>query len=640
MFEFVRKHNKIMQWLLFLLIFPSFVLFGLEGYNRYKEKGETVAKVDGREITQLDWDNLHKQEVDRMRQQMPTLDAKLLDSPEAKYGTLERMVRERVLQAAVEHGHMTVSDQRLARELSRNELITMLRKPDGTLDMERYSQLLAAQGMTPQMYEDSVRGELATRQVLAGIGDTGTPAAAPAGVALGSFFEKREAQIARFSPADYQAKIEPSDTELEAFYKANGKMFQSAEQANVEWVMLDLAAVSKGIAVNEADLKTYYDQNAMRLGGQEERRASHILIAAGKDASAADKAKAKAKAEELLAQVKKAPDTFAEVAKKNSQDPGSAPQGGDLDFFARGAMTKPFEDAAFALKEKGDISPVVESDFGFHIIKLTDLKGGKPKSFEELRPQIEAELKKSQAQKKYAEAAEAFSNGVYEQSDSLKPVADKLKLEIHSQAGVTRTPAPGATGPLANPKFLAALFSPEAVDKKRNTEALEIGPNQMVSGRITQYTPAATKPFADVKAQVRAQVVAQRAAEMARTEGQAKLEAWKKAPDTATLPPAVTLTRQDAGKQPRPVIEAALRADAAALPAWVGVDLGNDGYAVVKVSKVLPRDTPPAEQAKQEQQQYLRSWTNAETLAYYETLKARYKTQINVAKPKEAVVTQ
>ncbi|HEU4851380.1 MAG TPA: SurA N-terminal domain-containing protein, partial [Telluria sp.] len=272
MFDFVRKHNKIMQWLLFLLIFPSFVLFGLEGYNRYKEKGEAVAKVDGREITQQDWDNMHKQEVDRMRQQMPTLDAKLLDSPEAKYATLERMVRERVLQAAVEHGHMTVSDQRLARELQRNELVAMLRKPDGTLDMERYTQLLAAQGMTPQMYENSVRGELATRQVLGGINDTGTPVAAPAAVALNSFFEKREAQIARFSPADYQAKIEPSDTELEAFYKANGKMFQSPEQANVEWVLLDLAAVSKGIAVNEADLKTYYEQNALRLGGQEERR--------------------------------------------------------------------------------------------------------------------------------------------------------------------------------------------------------------------------------------------------------------------------------------------------------------------------------------------------------------------------------
>jgi peptidyl-prolyl cis-trans isomerase D len=637
MFEFVRKHNKIMQWVLFLLIFPSFVLFGLEGYNRYRERGETVAKVDGREITQADWDNAHKSEVDRLRQQMPTLDAKLLDSPEAKYGTLERMVRERVLQAAVEHGHLTVSDQRLARELQRNELVTALRKPDGSLDVERYRQLLAAQGLTPQMYENSLRGELSTRQVLGSVNETGFAPPAPAGVALNSFFEKREAQIARFAPADYQAKVEPTEAELDAFYKANPKLFQAPEQANIEWVLLDLPAVSRGISVNEGDLKTYYEQNALRLGGQEERRASHILITVPKGAPPAEKDKARAKAEELLAQVKKNPDSFAEVAKKNSQDPGSAAQGGDLDFFARGAMTKPFEDAAFALKNKGEISPLVESEFGYHIIKLTDIKGGKPKSFEELRPQLEAELKKMQAQKKYAESADAFSNGVYEQSDSLKPVADKLKLEVHTQAGVMRQPAAGATGPLANPKFLAAVFAPDAVERKRNTEALEIGPNQMVSGRITQYTPARTRPFAEVKAQVREQVVAQKAAELARKDGQEKLAAWKKAaPDSAALPPAVTVTRQDVGKQPRQVIEAALRADPAALPAWVGVDLGNAGFAVVKVVKVLPRDTPPAEQAKQELAQYTRAWTNAETLAYYESLKARYKTQINVAKPKES----
>ena len=636
MFDFVRKHNKIMQWMLFLLIFPSFVFFGLQGYSN-RERGEVVAKVDGREITQVEWDNAHKSEADRLRQQMPTLDPKLLDAPEAKYGTLERLVRERVLQAAVENGHLMVSDQRLARELQRNELIATLRKPDGTLDVERYRQLLAAQGLTPQMYETGLRGELATRQVLGGINETGYAPAAPAGVALNSFFEKREVQVARFAPADYQAKVEPTDAELDAFYKANAKLFQSPEQASIEWAMLDLAAVSKGIAVNEGDLKTYYEQNALRLGGQEERRASHILITVPKGAPPADREKAKAKAQELLAQVKKNPDSFAEVAKKNSQDPGSAAQGGDLDFFARGAMTKPFEDAAFSLKEKGEISPLVETEFGYHIIKLTDMKGGKPKPFEELRPQIEAELKKMQAQKKYAESAEVFSNTVYEQADSLKPAADKLKLEVHTQAGVTRQPAAGATGPLANPKFLAALFAPDAVDRKRNTEALETGPNQMVSGRITQYTPAATRPFAEVKAQVREQVVAQKAAELARKDGEAKLEAWKKAPDSATLPPAMTLARQDAGKQPRPVIEAALRADPGTLPAWVGVDLGKDGYAVVKVVKVLPRDTPPAEQAKQELVQYTRAWTNAETLAYYESLKARFKAQIKVPKPKEAL---
>jgi peptidyl-prolyl cis-trans isomerase D len=638
MFDFVRKHMKIMQFLLFLLIVPSFVLFGLQGYDRMREQGETVAKVDGHEIKQADWDNAHKQQVDRLREQMPNLDAKLFDSPEARYGTLERMVRDRVLAAAAEHSHLLVADQRVARELQSNELIASLRGPDGKLDMARYRELLAARGMTPEMFENQVRTDIAMRQALGVVGESAFTPPAIAGVALDSYFGRREAQVARFDPADYKAKVDPTDAELQAFYKDNAQLFQAPEQADIQYVVLDAAALEKGSPVNEADLKTYYEQNAARLAGQEERRASHILVAVPKGASAEVKAKAKAKAEELLAQVRKDPASFAEVAKKNSQDEGSAAQGGDLDFFTRGAMTKPFEDAVFALKNKGDISGLVETEFGYHIIELTDIKAPKQRSFEEVKPELEAEVRKQQAQKKYAEAAETFSNTVYEQSDSLKPAADKLKLEIRTAQGVTRTPPQGATGPLANPKFLEALFSSEAVERKRNTEAVEFGPNQMVAGRIVKHSPAHTRAFEEVKAQVRERVVNAKAAELARKDGEAKLAAWKAAPATAQMPPAVTLSRQDAGKQPRQVIEAALRADADKLPAFEGVDLGPQGYAVVRVLKALPREAPPPERAQQELAQYNRAWATAEAAAYYEVLKERFKVQINVPKPAEAAL--
>ena len=635
MFDFVRKHTRWMQLLLFILIVPSFVLFGLQGYERMQERGEAVARVDGQEITQQQWDEAHKAQVERLRQQMPQMDARLFDTPEARYGTLEGMVRDRVLAAAVDKGHLVVSDQRLAHELQRNQLIAALRGPDGKLDVERYRQLLAGQGMTPEMFENQVRAELATRQVLGGVSETGYTPPAQASVAINGYFEKREVQLARFPTAEYKAKVAPTDAELEAFYKAHPHLFQAPEQASVEYVVLDLPAVQQGITVNEADLKGYYEQNLARVTGQEERRASHILVAAPKSASPDDKAKAKARADELLAQVKKNPDAFAELAKKNSQDPGSAARGGDLDFFRRGAMTKPFEDAVFAMKQKGEIAGPVATDFGFHIIKLTDLKVPRQRSFEEVRPGLEAELKQQQAQRKFAESAETFSNTVYEQSDSLKPVADKLKLTIRTVANVTRTPAPGTEGPLANARFLQALFAPEAVERKRNTEALEVGPNQMVSGRVTQHTPARTRPFAEVKNEVREQLVAQKAAELARKEGQAKLAEWKASPDKASLPAPATMSRQDLPKFPRPVIEAALRADPAALPAWVGVDLGPEGYAVLKVAKVLPRDTPAPAQAQQELGQYTQAFTAAETQAYFEALKARYKAQIKVAKPKE-----
>jgi peptidyl-prolyl cis-trans isomerase D len=330
--------------------------------------------------------------------------------------------------------------------------------------------------------------------------------------------------------------------------------------------------------------------------------------------------------------VRKSPDSFAEVAKKNSQDTGSAANGGDLDFFARGSMVKPFEDAAFAMK-KGDISEVVESDFGYHIIKLTDIKTPKQRTFEELRASIEADLKTQQAQARFAEAAEAFTNGVYEQSDSLKPVAEKLKLEIKMATNVLRKPASGATGVLTNTKFLAAIFAPDAIEKKRNTEAVETAPNQLAAGRITQYTPARTMSFVDVRNVVRDRVVAARAAELAKKEGMEKLVAWKAAPATALMPAAIVVSRDQSQNISPQVLSAALRADTAALPTFVGVDLGARGYAVVRVNKIVPRAVPTEANAKQDRAQYAQWWTGAESQAYYGLLKERFKGEILVASP-------
>ena len=249
MFDFVRKHTRVMQFLLFLLIFPSFVLFGLEGYNRFREGGATVATVDGHDITQADWDAAHRSQVERMRSSMPNVDVKLFDTPEAKYSTLERMVRDRLLQVAASKLRLGASDARLAAELQQNPTIAALRRADGTLDMERYRQLLATQGMSPESFEAQVRGDLASRQVMSGVGVTSFSANALADVTLNAFYEQRQVQVAKFAPADFVSQIKPSDEDLETYYKANADKFQSAERADIEYVVLDLAAVQKGIVV-------------------------------------------------------------------------------------------------------------------------------------------------------------------------------------------------------------------------------------------------------------------------------------------------------------------------------------------------------------------------------------------------------
>jgi peptidyl-prolyl cis-trans isomerase D len=470
------------------------------------------------------------------------------------------------------------------------------------------------------------------RQVTQGVTGSGVTPPALAQVSLNAFFERREVRVQTFKASDFAAKAQPTDADIDAYYAANPALFQAPEQADIEYLVLDAAALAKGLTLNEADVRAYYDQNASRLSGNEERRARHILLTVPAGAPAADKDKVRQRGLDLLAQVRKDPSTFADLAKAQSQDPGSAANGGDLDFFSRGAMVKPFEDAVFAL-QKGGIADLVESEFGFHIVQLTDIKAPPVRSFESMRAEIEADLKKQQAQKLFAESAEAFSNLVYEQADSLKPAADRLKLQVQTAKGLTRQPKPDA-GVLGNEKLLTAVFAPDSVEKKRNTEAIETGASQLVAARVLQYQAARTQPLAEVREQARARLVAQRAAELAREEGAKQLAAWKGGADASAMPAAVTVARDGAQGLSQPVLSAAMSAPLKTLPAWAGVSLGDEGYAVVRVDKVLPRTPRDAQSLAQEVQQYGQWWSSAEGLAYYETLKERFKVKLLVPEPK------
>jgi peptidyl-prolyl cis-trans isomerase D len=624
MFEFVRKHTRLLQFILVLLIFPSFVFFGIQGYSGFGDAGNaTVAKVAGQKITQAEWDAAQRDQVERVRRQMPGVDVKLFDTPEMRRQVLDALIRERVMLAAADKLHLVTTDDRLQRLFATDPQFAGIRNPDGSVNKD----LLIAQGMSSEVFAQRLRQELSMRQVLQGVSGTAIGPASSSNAALDALLQQREVQVQRFEPKDYLAKVSPTDAEIEAYYgnPANAAQFEAPEQADIEYLVLDLDALKKDIKVSDDDLRKYYAENEARYSTPAERRASHILVKAEKSAPAAEREKARAKAEKLLAEVKKNPASFAELARKNSDDPGSAEKGGDLDFFGRGAMVKPFEDAAFGLKP-GEISGVVESDFGYHIIQVTGARGGDKKSFEQVRPEIEDEVGKQLAQRKFSEVAVDFGNMVYEQSDSLKPAADKFKLELRSASAVKRVPAPGTSGALANPKFLDALFGNEAVRNKRNTEAVEVGANQLAAGRIVKHAPAHQRPLAEVKAQVRERLAAEQAAALARKEGEARLAELRKAPD-GTLPgETLTISRAQTRELPREIVDGALRAVADKLPAVEGVDLGAQGYAVIKVLKVLPRDPGVMDPARV-QAQYAQAWADAEAQAYYAALKTRLDAQ-------------
>jgi peptidyl-prolyl cis-trans isomerase D len=626
MFDFFRKHTWLLQVVLGLVI-VAFIGTGV--YQSYgsmtSDDNATVARIDGRKVTRSEWEFAQREQIERVRRQMPNVDPKLFDTPEAKRLSLDAVVRERVTLAAADKLHLVVTDDRLQRLFATDPQLAFLRNANGSVNKDA----LAAQGMSSELFAQKLRQDLSLRQVFQGVNGTVIAPLAATSAALDASFQQREVQVQRFATKESTDKVAPTDADIEKFYKdpANAAQFLAPEAATVEYVVLDLATLKKGITVSDKDLREYYTANEKRYTALEERRASHILVKADASAPAADRAKAKAKAEALLADIKKNPASFADMARKNSDDPGSAEKGGDLDFFGRGGLAaKPLEDAAFALKAD-EIGPLVESEFGYHIVRLTAVRGGDKRSFESVRAEIEAEVQTQLAQKRFSEAAVEFTNMVYEQPDSLKPAVDKFRLELRTAQDVHRTPAPGTSGALANAKFLDALFGTEAVRNKRNTEAVEIAPSTMVSGRIVKYEAAHQLPLADVKPRVRERLVTLQAAALARTQGEARLAALRAAPDTAMTEPAVTVSRAQPREFAGPTLDAILKAPATKLPVFVGIDLGDQGYAVAKISKVLGRD-PAAADATRGQAEYGRAWADAEAQAYYAALKTRFKVEI------------
>ena len=382
------------------------------------------------------------------------------------------------------------------------------------------------------------------------------------------------------------------------------------------------------MAVSDAEVKAWYDSHQDKYQQAEERRASHILIMAKGDG---EKAAAKAKAEEVLKEVRKAPAKFADLAKQHSQDPGSAKMGGDLGYFGRGMMVKAFEDTVFKQKE-GEISDVLESEFGFHIIKLTGIKAAKLRSLDEVRAEIASELKRQAATRKFAEAAEAFNNTVYEQSDSLQPAADKFKLKIQQSGWLKKNPDQReilALGPLANEKILGALFSEDAVKNKRNIEAYEIAPNTLLSARVIEHLPASVKPFESVKNDIEKMLKAREAASLAQKAGEARLEELKNGgSDKLAWSSVKSASRMQPRDLPPSAIRAVFKANVEKLPAYVGASVGG-AYAIYKIVKIGTPEKLDEARRNALQQEYTRILAQEDLSAYVNSLRARTKIEIN-----------
>jgi peptidyl-prolyl cis-trans isomerase D len=627
MFEFIRTHQRLMQILLALLIVPSFVLVGVSSYQNRGGGENSVATVDGQPITQQEWEAAQRKQMDQYRQMMgPQFDPKMLETPEAKQAILDNLVAERSLNSEVSKTHMTVSDDSLGKTVS---AIPAFQK-DGKFDLATYTAVLAAQGMTGPSFDARMRHDMAMQQLAGSVQAT---AFAPRSVTtrLSDINDQeREVQEVMFPIAEFAAKVNVTPDMVKAYYDKHPEQFQVPEQVKAEYVVFDPTAVESQVSVSDAEAADFYNKNQKRFGTEEKRAASHILIATKKGGSPADLAAAKAKADAVLAEVRKNPNDFAKIAKAQSQDPGSAELGGDLGTVEKGAFVKPVEDAIYALKE-GQVSDLVQSEFGYHIIKVTSVKPAAQKTLEEAKPEIVAELKKQKMSKKYSELAEIFTNTVYEQSESLKPVADKLGLKIETVDGLARKSNPALrNAPYNNDKFLAALFSVDSIKNKRNTEAVEAAPSTLISGRMVEFKPAAKRPLSEVEAAIRQRVTQDEALRMAKQAGEAKLAAAKASGDATGFgePKAVSRTKEPGINTTAAM--AVLKADVSKLPAYLGVEVPGQGYGVYRIGKVSQAAQPDQARRKQEADQISQVLGQQEMYGYIEALKQKAKAKVTV----------
>src|SRR4051812_47196662 len=476
MFDLVHKHKHVAQGILALITLP-FAFFGVDYYVR-GDRVQSVATVGGDKIPQQEFDDLLREQQQRMRQALgANYNPAMLETPEMRYALVDQLVNQRLLEQRARADRFRVSDTQLQQFIAGLPPF----QEDGKFSADKYKQVLSAQGMSPLMFEQRVRGELVLSPLQDPIVNGSIAAQTSVQRYLSLLEQKRDVAVAPIAAEPFEKTLKVSDADVKAFYDKNPTAFQTPEVAKVEYLLLNQDAIAAGVRVEPAELKQAYDANAKQYTTNEERQASHILVAVKPDATEAAKAAAKQKATALLEKARARPDAFAELAKANSQDTGSAAQGGDLGSFARGAMVKPFEDAVFAAKVSDIVGPV-QSDFGFHVIKVTGVTPSHVQSFDEVKGRIEADLKRQKAAQRFATAADQFQNLVYEQADSLAGAAKALDLKVETTQLLPRQQIQALA--LGNPKFVQALFSPESLQSKRNTEAMEVGPNVLMAGRV------------------------------------------------------------------------------------------------------------------------------------------------------------
>ncbi len=622
MFHFIDKYRKAVMIGIFILIIPPFAFFGIDSYFQGGSGGNVVATVGSYKISQNEFTQaLRERQEAIQRMSGGRVDPAMMESPQLRMSVIEGLVQQQLLLDRAARTGLTVTTQQVQAIINDVEVF----RENGKFSYARYEEMLKVQGMTPVIFEEKVRQDLMIRHATHAFSVSTFVARTEAAQLLRVSEQQREVSHFTLAADKFVPQVKLENDAAKKYYDGHADEFRVPEQVRVDYLVLSVEALLAQMRPEAAEVRKIYDGNLSRYQVKESRQASHILITSegtGPDA----KTKAKAKADELYAQLKKTPGNFAALAKQHSRDPGSAANGGDLGFFERGSMVKAFDEAVFSMKA-GEIAPPVESEFGYHIIRLVAVRGGKGKTFEEVRPEIETELKRQMAGRKFAELAEAFSNTLFEQSDSLKPAADLIKAAPQKSGWITRSSADDAR--LGNARLLQAIFSDDVLKNKRNTEAIEVASGVLVAARVVEHKPAALQPFDQVSGALVKKLTLQQAGQLAAQEGRARLEALRQGKEAQiTWSAPLLASRGDPKGIPVEALRQAFKTDVSKVPAYSGAEASGGGYTLVRVSKLVEA----GEGAKDKQNaiaQTLRQVAGqAELAAYLASLKQKSEVKI------------
>ena len=514
------------------LVILSFVFAGVGSYIN-SSINSAAATVNGQDISRDALEKAYQNKRAQMESQYGEAFAALAGDAaylqEFRRSVLDQLISEKLVdQAALEMG-LRVSDAQIKQAIVEMQQFQI----DGKFDNDRYLVVLRSAGFQPNGFRDYMRTTMVREQLSKALIGTEFALVSEAEKAFELQAQTRDAKYLTINASAFNDQVTVTDEQVQAYYRANLSRFDTEQKVSVAYVELSLDDLLDGIEVTEQELTDHYEAYISDYKTEEERRASHILIEFGDDEAAAEK-----QAEEVLAKVNNGGD-FAALAKEFSADTFSAEKGGDIDWFGKGTMDPEFEAAAFALASIGDTSQVVKSDFGFHIIKLTDIKPEQVTPFEEVKAEIAAKVKTHKAEENLYALQQRMAEVAFEMPDHLDEVAAIANKPIVTSELFSRSSAPEA---LSSPKVLNAAFDTDLIEQGVNSEVLDLGDNHLMVLRVVNNEPERTKELAEVADDIKQQLQTEAAQNAAREWAQGMLASVKAGDDITSALAAKSIT--------------------------------------------------------------------------------------------------